>query len=138
MFSTIQRPSVSFTWITFSLLPSPMSTNGSSSAPMWTADGTSVMVIAGLLVDEALRALPVSGSQRLLVRLAQRAERDGVGEVDRLGRVVGTLAVLHHRDELVGGRLGTRPKHHDGLHRLTPALVGDTDHGRLRHRVVGR
>src|SRR3954465_12005832 len=39
MFSTIQRPSLTFTWITLSLLPSPMSTNGSSSAPMWTAVG---------------------------------------------------------------------------------------------------
>src|SRR5438477_2431510 len=39
MFSTIQRPSRSFTWITLSLLPSPMSTNGSSSAPIWTAVG---------------------------------------------------------------------------------------------------
>src|SRR5207248_10671863 len=47
MFSTIQRPSFTFTWITLSLLPSPMSTNGSSSAPMWTAVGAfSVTVIS--------------------------------------------------------------------------------------------
>src|SRR3954451_1871808 len=102
MFSTIQRPSVSFTWITFRLLPSPMSTNGRSSAPMWTALGASVMVMALLLVHEPLRALPVAGSQRLLIGFAQRAERDRVGEVDRLGCVVGPLAVLHQRDELVG------------------------------------
>src|SRR5207302_4768111 len=49
MFSTIHRPSLTFTWITLSLLPSPMSTNGSSSAPMWTAVGAfsvSVMVVS--------------------------------------------------------------------------------------------
>src|SRR5262245_39876569 len=39
MFSTIQSPSLSLTWITLSLLPSPISTNGSSSAPMWIAVG---------------------------------------------------------------------------------------------------
>src|SRR5438045_9271598 len=45
MFSTIQSPSRSFTWRTLSLLPSPMSTNGSSSAPMWTAVGTSLVIV---------------------------------------------------------------------------------------------
>src|SRR3954452_18110377 len=39
MFSTIQSPSRSLTWITLSLLPLPMSTKGNSSAPMWTAVG---------------------------------------------------------------------------------------------------
>ena len=38
-FSTIQSPSCSLTWITFSLLPPPMSTNGRSSAPTCTAAG---------------------------------------------------------------------------------------------------
>src|SRR5580692_3695225 len=48
MFSTIQRPSRSFTMITLSLLPPPMSTKGSSAAPMWTAVGAfSMMVMAG-------------------------------------------------------------------------------------------
>src|SRR5438105_15642120 len=45
MFSTIQSASRSFTWRTFSLLPSPMSTKGSSSAPMWTAVGTSLVIV---------------------------------------------------------------------------------------------
>src|SRR5690242_8703081 len=43
MFSTIQRPSRSFTWITLSLLPSPMSTNGRSLAPTWIAVGASAV-----------------------------------------------------------------------------------------------
>src|SRR5205807_8740604 len=45
MFSTIQSPSRSFTCRTLSLLPSPMSTKGSSSAPMWTAVGTSLVIV---------------------------------------------------------------------------------------------
>src|SRR3954452_4659725 len=45
MFSTIQSPSRSLTWMTFSLLPSPISTNGSSSAPIWTAVGTSLVIV---------------------------------------------------------------------------------------------
>src|SRR5207302_10769824 len=32
-------------WMTFSLLPSPISTNGSSSAPIWTAVGTSLVIV---------------------------------------------------------------------------------------------
>src|SRR3954447_8768222 len=47
MFSTIHRPSVTFTWITFSLLPSPMSTNGNSSAPMCTALGAFSVTVMG-------------------------------------------------------------------------------------------
>src|SRR6516225_8826330 len=47
MFATIQSPSRSLTWMTLSLLPPPMSTNGSSAAPMWTAVGTVSMVVMG-------------------------------------------------------------------------------------------
>jgi len=39
MFSTIQRPWPSSTMITLSLFPPPISTNGSSSAPLWIASG---------------------------------------------------------------------------------------------------
>src|SRR5581483_8576603 len=45
MFSTIQSPSRSFTWITLSLLPLPMSAQGSSSAPRWTAVGCSLIIV---------------------------------------------------------------------------------------------
>jgi len=41
----IHRPSRSLTWRTLSLLPSPMSTNGSSSAPTWTAVGFASVIV---------------------------------------------------------------------------------------------
>src|SRR5688572_10935267 len=50
MFSTIQRPSRSLTWITLSLLPPPISTNGRSSAPMWTAAGAPAWTLGSVTV----------------------------------------------------------------------------------------
>src|SRR5664280_2482227 len=45
MFSTIQRPSATSTWITFSLLPPPISTKGSSPAPRCLASVLVSMVM---------------------------------------------------------------------------------------------
>src|SRR3954464_12493819 len=70
MFSTIQRPSLTFTWITLSLLPSPMSTNGSSSAPMWTAVGAFSVSVMGPV--QHTRCQDVWGARQSLHEAALR------------------------------------------------------------------
>src|SRR5688500_15297677 len=45
MFSTIQRPSFSMTWITLSLFPPPMSAKGRSLAPRCTALGAASIIM---------------------------------------------------------------------------------------------
>src|SRR3982750_1470457 len=102
MFSTIQSPSRSFTWMTFSLLPSPMSTNGSSSAPMWTAVGTSLVIVMpptvvprtlgrrGRMQDagEFLRALPVAQVERRHDEEVLERGRDQAAQDDDRHRVL--------------------------------------------------
>src|SRR6187401_3020149 len=64
MFSTIQRPSSSLTCRTLSWLPSPMSTNGSSSAPICTAVGTSLVIV----MTSTVSPLQSPGPVRMLCR----------------------------------------------------------------------
>src|SRR3954454_16698248 len=85
MFSTIQRPSFSSTWLTLSLLPSPISTKGRSAAPRCRASGAPVWVMAiSVLLVRDVGA--VAGAQRpraLELESSRRIELDGVRPVER-------------------------------------------------------
>src|SRR4051794_1175070 len=72
-------------------------------------------------------------AQRLLVRLAERRQRDGVDEVDGLRLVDRTLLVLDQRDQLVRLHGGVRTSYDDRLDRLAPLLVRHADDSDLGH-----
>src|SRR5205085_52701 len=64
MFCTIHRPSASLTCRTLSLAPSPMSTQGRSSAPMWTAVGISEVSDMPATLSRTRSMLPAAPTER--------------------------------------------------------------------------
>src|SRR3546814_12599099 len=87
------------------------------------------LVRAGLpSVDAALPALPEALSQSLLVRLPHRGERKLIDELDRLGSLHGALLLLDECDQLLRVHDHPWPRDDDREDRLTPPLVGQSDH----------
>src|SRR4051812_39530208 len=84
--------------------------------------------------DPALAVLPERLSQLALQNLAGAGERQWlVRDLDAARTLVAgdqRLAELH---EFVRVRLRAGLRHHDGMDLLAPTLVGDTNHGALRH-----
>src|SRR4051812_29051776 len=84
------------TWSSWSVDPSPRSTNGSSSSLRWMARGTSMVVMAPNLGSS--RATPPALRRRRarLPRPGQRVRRQRVAEGERGRRVHELVACLDH------------------------------------------
>src|SRR5690606_17072876 len=106
--------------------------------PMTWSERARRRIGAPASVHVAVGARPVAGPQRLLVGLAQGADRDLVDEVHGLRRLNRALGFLDHPDELLGLDRGTGPELDHGLDGLAPAVVGHADDRHVGDRGVRR
>src|SRR3954470_11485170 len=111
-------------------------TGRSAATPSTTPATCRTISAATESADLATAARPVLRAQRLLVRLAQRRQRDGVDEVDRLRRVDSALLRLDQLDQLVRLDSCVGAAYDDGLDRLAPLVVRHSDDADLRDSGV--
>src|SRR4051794_15325132 len=111
-------------------------TGWSAATPSTTPATCRTISAAAESADLAAAARPVLRAQRLLVRLAERRQRNGVDKVDRLRRVDSALLRLDQLDQLVrlDGCVGAA--YDDGLDRLAPLVVRHSDDADLRDAGV--
>src|SRR5437870_10644078 len=100
-------------------------------ASRWSRSAAVVVILERGVVDLAVAALPVGLAQLELLELARGGAREGVAQFDRRRALEVGEPFAAELDErgLVGLLAGA--EHDERLHRLTPLLVGDADHGDL-------
>ena len=119
--------------------PATRSAGPRSSPRSATSCRTAEQLAARSVSGSGARALPVGLAQLPLEQLARRIARQRVHEVDRRRALVAREPLARVGDDArrrVGS--GAGPQHHDGLHRLAPALVRARRSPPRRHARMAR